>query len=132
MPNDEYFEARLYVRNQDTQPTWAGVTTELALEWTLVFLDYPPRFLGVIGMLATHDGYRKGRPARNSTWISKALRLSDIGVTPYMYALFRSHVSRKMKFSDWRDVMRQINAGQRISVICRNLELSAEKREHSS
>jgi hypothetical protein len=114
MPNDEYFEAQ--------RPDWGTISAEESLAWTLVFLDYPPRFLGVIGMLATQDGYRHGKPARNRVWNATALQLSAIGINPYLYALVRSKVSRTLETSDWRRVHRDIDRGKRVSTICQEIE----------
>ena len=83
MPNDEYFEA------QDAQR---------ALEWTRVFLRYPPVFLGVNGMLMTQKNLEAQRPMGNPRWKREAAALEAFGFTPAIYDLVR----RRLELLDAR------------------------------
>lgn len=105
MPNDEYFEAR----NFDM------------LAWTQVFLDYPPQFLGVIGMLATQAGFRSGKPGRSRAWIQQAQTFTQAGYSPMLYALVCERIAQTQRTSRalnpdvWAMLPRAIDSGLRIT-----------------
>jgi len=56
-----------------------------AMEWTASFLKYPPRFLGVNGMLMTQQRYREGIPTKVASWIEQAQLLDAAGISPGQY-----------------------------------------------
>ena len=65
--------------------SWREVPHDEQLAWTQVFLDYPPKFLGVTGMLGTNEGVQRYRPTEFTAWTEEALALRDLGLTPDSY-----------------------------------------------
>ena len=65
--------------------SWAEMPHEEQLAWTQVFLDYPPQFLGVTGMLGTNERVQRYRPTEFTAWTEEALALRDLGLTPESY-----------------------------------------------
>lgn len=131
MPNDEYFESvRRTSHNEDTR-FWRSLSIEQQREWTLVFLEYPPRFLGVIGMLATSAGYQAGKPSTHSIWQAAASRYTELRIQPLLYAFIRSRITRELTESDWRKVRSWLDDGQRLSVIVQACSLNDSRWDRS-
>ena len=117
MPNDEYFECVRRTSEAADTRFWRSLSVEQQLEWTLVFLEYPPRFLGVIGMLATSDAYKHGKPTTHSIWQATASRYTELRIQPLLYAYIRSRIARELDYSDWRIVRTWLDHGHRLSII---------------
>ena len=109
MPNDEYFESRSF---------WRLMPIHEQLSWTQVFLDYPPRFLGVIGMLATQAQLGTGKPTKHSSWVREAEAFSRVGFSPLLYAYVRERTkleSRPLDAHTWEVLPRALSEGWRLS-----------------
>ncbi len=122
MPNDEYFEAR---------SIWGLMPIQEQLSWTQVFLDYPPRFLGVIGMLATQAQFGNGKPTIHSSWIREAESFSQAGFSPLLYAFVRERTkveARPLNVLTWEVLPRALSEGWRLS---KAVDLLNEQGRHA-
>ena len=70
-----------------------NITYFEAIEWTQAFLDYPPVFLGVIGMLGTNEQVLRLQPSHNSKWTEAAADLVRSGFTPKLYLAVMSQLN---------------------------------------
>ncbi len=73
---------------------WDDIPLEEQRAWTQVFLDHPPVFLGVLGMLGTQDALRHGRPTTHTVWRNEICAWRQAGFTPHLYMCLRFLVAQ--------------------------------------